>query len=91
MKFTQFLFPNGRKEQVTIERPADIEDKASQLEGMGFKFEIENKNGTIWMSCVNHGEGGTETAFDKWCDNGPDVPLCVDELVTNAFKRVFHE
>ena len=39
--FTQYHRPNGRKTQVEIERPQEIDDKAQKIIKAGFVFECE--------------------------------------------------
>ena len=84
VKFKQFLFPDGREKEAIIDRPEPIADRASVLLDKGFSLEIENNTGQIWLSCVNH---DTEESFDRFCENGPDVPLKVDELINEAFEK----
>lgn len=84
IKFTQFMFPNGREVEVIIERPEPISDRAEVLIDDGFSLEVENNRGEIWLSCVNH---ETEESFDEICVNGTDVPLKVDELINKAFEK----
>jgi hypothetical protein len=84
IKFKQFLFPGGREKEAIIERPEPIADRAEVLQDYGFSLEIENQGGQVWMSCVNH---ETEESFDRICDNGPDVPLKIDEMINEAFEK----
>ena len=85
IKFKQFLFPDGREKEVTIERPEPIADRAGVLQDNGFLLEIENNNGQIWMSCVNH---ETEVSFDRFVSNGPEVPESVDSMINVAFESL---
>lgn len=84
VEFTQFLFPDGRRRQVWIARPVDTAKKALMLQARGFKFEIENDDERIWMSCIDHER---DLWVDKFCHNGVDVPKTVDELIETAFAR----
>ena len=84
--FTQFLFPDGKRTQVEIDRPEEIFLKANSLRLWGFKFEIENNNDKIWMTIWNP---ALEKAYDEMCDNGPDVPYTVDRLIRRAFNNYF--
>lgn len=86
--FTQFLFPDGAKKLQWIKRSPDVFDKAKRLYELGFSLEIENDNGRIWMSCVNH---ATEQAKDAWCENGPIVPTKVDELIISSYELFIGE
>lgn len=85
IKFKQFLFPDGREVEVTIDRPEPVADRASVLQDNGFSLEIENKDGQIWMSCINRER---EEFIDLVCDNGPDVPMKIDEMINEAFKSL---
>jgi hypothetical protein len=82
--FIQFIFPNGERADQWIDRPPEIAAKARALWGAGFRLEIENKDDSIWMSCVKHGE---DLAVDRMCGNGPEVPVKVDELISEAFEK----
>jgi hypothetical protein len=82
--FIQFLFPHGTKSDQWIERPPEIALKARALWAAGFRLEIENKSGMIWMSCVHHSQ---ELAVDKTCWDGPEVPVKVDEMIRDAHAK----
>ncbi len=84
MTFTQFLFPDGRRTTVTIDRSADIETKAKALATHGFVFEIENNDGVIWATCINH---KLDLSADEWCPNGPLVNSMVNALVEKAYDQ----
>jgi hypothetical protein len=84
--FIQFIFPNGRRSDQWIQRPPDIFEKARALWAAGYRLEIENKDGQIWMSCVKHSDDAM--AFDRLCANGPEVPEKVDELIIEAYESV---
>lgn len=85
--FTQFLRPNGRKRVETIERPAEIEAIAEQLQQAGVVFEIEElQNGVVSMEAVRPtgGDDDPEVLASELCRNGPEVPRMVDKLVKEA-------
>lgn len=82
--FTQFLFPDRRPSPQWIERPDHVAEKAETLQKAGYKFEIENNNGAIWMSISHHGK---EEHADRFCQNGPAVPGMVDDLIEEAYRR----
>lgn len=88
IEFTQFIFPHGTRSRQYIPRPQSIASKANLLRIMGFSFEIENKDGQIWMSCVNH-HADESAAVDRFCANGPQVPIMVDEMINEAFQRFY--
>lgn len=85
MRFTQFMFPHGRRQPVIIDMPPGIETKATELELAGWRFEIECFPDTqlINMDCCNN----EEQLANRVCQNGPDVPVMVVELVEEAHKR----
>lgn len=79
--FTQYKMPHGMPVQVSIDRPDLIERKARQLGEYGCVFEIEMlTTGQISMTV----EAGDKVLAHEICDNGPDVPLCVDKMVRAA-------
>lgn len=82
--FTQYLFPSGETQQISILRPEDVFIKAEALKTLGFKFEIENKNGKIWGTIINV---DTEEYCDFFCQNGPEIHDAVDETVARAYKK----
>jgi len=77
--FTQYLRPNGRTREVSIERPAEIYKKAMEIINAGYRFEVEElTTGQISM---------TISKDDEDCDielvsNGPEVPVAVDRMIT---------
>ena len=84
--FTQFMLPNGARQLVHIERPAEIIKKANVLRESGFRFEIEIlTNDLVSMEVLKH--DAEITLAHKICANGPDVPVKVDELVNEAFEK----
>jgi hypothetical protein len=84
VEFTQFFFPHGGRAPVWISRPVAVAMSARALQARGFKFEIENDGGRIWMTCIDH---ATERCVDRYCDDGHDVPKMVDELIVEAFDK----
>jgi hypothetical protein len=84
MKFTQFVFPHGRKKAVFIDMPHEIESMAERIVAAGFNFEIECFPDTqiVNMDCCNDDK---QLACEV-TQNGPDVPKAVERLVKSAFK-----
>jgi hypothetical protein len=79
--FTQFLRPNGRRMQATIDRSPEIEAKAKELLGHGCLFEIEQlQTGEISMEVVR----GEKILAGEICPNGPEVCRCVDKMINEA-------
>ncbi len=80
--FTQFMMPDGRQVENTIERPAEIEEKAKALINAGYRFEIEVLNtGEISMECCL----GHASLASEICVNGPAVPLATDKMINEAY------
>jgi len=86
--FTQFLMPNGRQTQVTIERPDEICEQAHKLVEAGWRLEIEVlATGTISMTVerdIDTDEDEIVCSAHEICNNGPAVPDAVDKLITEA-------
>lgn len=82
MRFTQFLFPDGRPIPEKIDMPAEVEAMASELREAGWSFEIECSpmTGIVYADCCDGGDCLT----DDGCNNGPEVPVMVDRLVRSA-------
>lgn len=82
MKFTQFMFPDGRRNAESIDRPPEIERLADELMAAGWSFEIECHPDTqlVHMDCCDD----DRAISNRICRNGPQVPVKVDELVTEA-------
>jgi hypothetical protein len=77
--FTQYLLPNGRKIDVSIERPKDIYDKAMDIIKAGYRFEVEMlTNGLIHMTITDD----DDDQDGEVVNNGPEVPIAVDRMVT---------
>lgn len=86
MKFTQFMFPNGRRVSESIERSAEIKAKARELiETGGYSFEIECSPDTqlVNMDCSDE----NEPIAIQLCQNGPAIPETVDILVNEAYAE----
>lgn len=78
ISFTQYLRPDGRPVPVSIDRPADIADKAERICSRGFRFECEHLT-TGHVSLTIAGPDDDEDI--EVVANGPDVPEAVDRLV----------
>ena len=87
--FKQFLRPDGRQTQVRIERPDEICEQAHKLVEAGWRLEIEMLAiGTISMTVErDKGDKGDDEIIcsaHEICNNGPEVPVAVDKLITDA-------
>lgn len=82
--FTQYLRPNGRAIEVTINRPKEIYDKAIDIIKAGYHFEAEVlTTGQVSLTISdNDGDHDIEVV-----DNGPEVPLAVDRMINRFHKE----
>jgi len=89
IQFTQFLFPNQKQIKITIERPEEIEDKWQDLVDKGFDFEIENKHGDVWATCIR--PSNIDEECDETCDvfgkNDNTVPALIDKLIIESWDK----
>lgn len=82
--FTQFMLPNGRRVQVSVDRSSEVEEKAQKLISEGFAFEVEIlRNGVVNMDCNR----GNVILGQELATNDTDVPEKVDRLVNKAYER----
>lgn len=83
--FTQFMLPNRRRVQQTIDRSSEVEEKAQKLISEGFAFEIEIlRSGIVNMDCTR----GDIVLGQELAMNDTDVPIKVDKLVNKAYERL---
>jgi len=86
--FTQYLLPYGRKVEVSTERPKDIYDKAMDIIRTGHRFEIEVlTTGYIHMT-ITDDDGDQDGEI---VNNGPEVPIAVDRMITRFHERLKRE
>lgn len=82
--FTQYLKPNGRRADVSIERPAHIASMADRIFDRGYRFECEVlSTGQVSLTIADY-EGDHDIEL---CNNGIEVPAAVDRLVTRFAAR----
>jgi hypothetical protein len=84
--FTQYLRPDGRRVSVEIDRPAEIEQLASQFIAAGGRYECEElSTGHASLTAVHpnceHGDCAIEIVV-----NGPKVSAAVDRVVQKSIK-----
>jgi hypothetical protein len=83
--FTQYLLPNGRKKDVSIDMPSDVEIDAFYLISKGCHFDIEMlTTGAISMTC----EQGDEIVSIEICNNDNSTIAGVQKLVKSARNKV---
>jgi hypothetical protein len=83
--FTQYKMPDGHTVEVVIDRPREVEARAHRLIDMGYKFEIEVlMTGQISMEITLKGE----PFMGDICDNGPEVPRCIDNMINESHRAL---
>lgn len=89
--FTQYKLPFGRQEEITIDRPEEIETMARDITMRGYKFEIEVlTTGIVSMTVTDPDDDGGDVAMEL-CQNNEQVLVKVDKLVTNFHQKMFKE
>jgi len=83
--FTQYLMPDGRKRDVSISRPKEIYDKVLDIIDAGYRFEAEVlTTGQVSLTIT----GKDEDVDIEVVENGPKVPLAVDNMVNRFWEAV---
>jgi len=83
--FTQYLRPNGRRREITVEMPDHVVLKAQKLLDLGCHFDAEVlTTGVISFTC----EKGDDVLSIRLCENGPPVQIAVADLVDDAFSKI---
>jgi isoaspartyl peptidase/L-asparaginase-like protein (Ntn-hydrolase superfamily) len=77
--FTQYLLPRGRKKQITVTRPPEIEKMAQAIIDAGYWFECEVLHTGECSFTITNDEADHAVQV---CQNGPNVPETIDKLVT---------
>lgn len=83
--FTQYLRPNGRRTEVTIDRPDDIASLAQKIVERGFRFECEELT-TGHASLTIAGPDDDEDI--EVVKNGPEVPIAVDRMIRRFAAKI---
>ena len=79
--FTQYLMPDGRTTEVTIDMPAHVEQAAHALIAKGCHFDIEMlSTGMISMTC----EKGDDCLSIEVCPNDERVVAGVEKIIRSA-------
>jgi hypothetical protein len=85
IEFTQYLRPAGKPRPMLIDRPVQIETKASCLKHLGYRFDIEElTDGKIFME-VSH-PMDDQAISNRVCKNNAEVATAVDSLIREAFR-----
>ena len=88
--FTQYVLPNGRQREISIERPDDVALPAAELIERGYRFECEMLSDmrTVSLTVVSPEEDIGDIAIEL-CVNGPGLlGFAVDRLVAQAVSIV---
>lgn len=89
--FTQYIRPNGRREQVTIDRGPHIEELAKKFIESGGYFECEELTTGHASLTAGHKDYPDGDIAIEVCLNGPTVPHHVDRLVEKADRWLRYE
>jgi hypothetical protein len=86
--FTQYLRPNGRRRDVEIDRPSDIQALARRFIESGGRYECEHlTTGEASLTAVKEIDGEEQDIAIEVVPNGPEVPAAVDRLVRASAAR----
>lgn len=84
--FTQYLMPDGRTREITINCSEDIHAKAMEIIKNGYRLEAEMlRTGEISLTVFHIDE--EEDVEMELVPNGPEVPLAVDRLITRFYEE----
>lgn len=78
IEFTQFIQPDGRREQVRIDMPEHVSEKADQIAAAGYEFQCEILNGGLCSFTI------TDDDLDwdiELCPNGPGVKEAIEKMI----------
>lgn len=89
--FLQYLRPDGRQQEIWIERPPEIVELARKIAAAGYRFEVEElTTGEASFEIVrdiDDPDVGDSIALEL-VPNGPGVPEAVDRLVRTAAEKL---
>lgn len=86
--FTQYLLPTGQKRGELIDRPPDIEVMAHRFIASGGRYECEIlRTGEVSLTAVAEIDGKEQDVAIVICNNGPEIPGKVDELVRLSVQK----
>lgn len=87
IQFAQFIRPNGRRQNVGIERPAPIEAMAEELVRLGWRFEAEIIFKSVHFEATRKDDEDHVISSSRLVQNGPAVLVAVDELITEVWLK----
>lgn len=77
--FTQYMLPNGRRQETSIEVDADVATKARELIAEGLCFECEVlTTGSVSLTITDPEEGDLDIRIHA---NGPGIREAVEDMV----------
>jgi hypothetical protein len=80
--FTRYRRPDARQSEEVMSRSPEVETKAWEIIGAGYRFEVEDlTSGRV--SVAIHDPRTEEDVAIEVCENGPPVPIAVDKVVTD--------
>ena len=82
--FTQYMRPDGRRVEVSIERPEEICKKAEAIINAGYCFEIEVLTTGLVSMTISDDEADHDMEI---VDNGPGVPVAVDRMINRFYGK----
>lgn len=83
--FTQYLMPNGRRQQIEIRRPKRVEDLAARFIASGGWFEAEVlSTGDVSLTACRIIDGEPQDIAGRIVPNDERVPWAVDMLVEHV-------
>lgn len=89
IQFKQYIRPDGFTKSVSIDRPAEIEEKAAMLVASGYVFEAEVlTTGEVSLTIEYDFDDESPFVTMEVVPNGPGVPDAVDRLVLSAMKQL---
>jgi hypothetical protein len=83
--FTQFLMPDGRPVQRTIDRPDKISALAHAIIAKGYRFECEMLPAGDVSFTITDEDQDHEIEI---CQNGPDVPVRIDAMIERFADKI---
>lgn len=78
--FTQYLMPDGRRDQVFVERDGHVATKAQEILNFGLRFECEVLSNGVCSFTIFDNEIEEDVAH-KLSKNGPEVLKAVDSMI----------
>jgi hypothetical protein len=79
--FTQYLMPNGRRENVTLSVDGETYPKARQILDAGYRFEVEMLSDMNTVSATIFDPEKEEDVAICLAPNGPEVPARIKAMI----------